>query len=718
MKNKDLQTLDMLRGEFEKSVDSAKVPLKLQKQSIVHMLEKDARERKAQEEAEAKKKYQVVTVKKLIAIAAALIVTVSGALVSQPGNGPMTALVNAASSESEKDIDSLKDYNQIFEIPDVKKSMKPVSMTNPVVENPNDSRQPVTSEVTAPVVHPDENNQQTTAPVITEPVQNTSSEDEDTEYIYQEIPETEQENAAGTSEELITNSPEGVARFEEFEADIVKQNNGYVYTLTTGMTKNGQNTELIRVAKIVPGDKMQEVAEITVSVNNSNSEIQECVEFFFYENTLVTISKVSIYEMVYNYEDIGDVCLESDKTVAAFYDISDPANPRKFYSHAQDGAYISTRLCDKKLYIVTSAGIPEINENTDIESVIPGTSIVTGGNSNRTKVSAENIFYDNDDNKSSTSRIFTYVTVTDVSRLSAPVQFAFFGGGKDVLCHADTIVIPRRFVETNGVTGAAEDCTFIYRFNVDGDKISYANLVAKVYGTIVGGIYVDEKKGNLRAVTGYDGGYNVYVLNEQMEFIEAVEKILSEVTVEQVKYIGDRVYLVYGENTSIIDFSNKLNAENIVTVPTAISTNLYEVTSSVLLGIGFAGEEKKAVLTLFDFSNPESFTSTDKYELPEGYTFAAGNDGRCVMVDSEKKIFGIPVIRTDAKTKNDVSSYLIFSIEGGKITLAGELIHDDAVVGDAAARCICIGDTIYTVSGNKIVSHSAADCKLISELEF
>ena len=35
MKKSDKQTLDMLHGEFEKSVSSAKIPLRLQKESIV-----------------------------------------------------------------------------------------------------------------------------------------------------------------------------------------------------------------------------------------------------------------------------------------------------------------------------------------------------------------------------------------------------------------------------------------------------------------------------------------------------------------------------------------------------------------------------------------------------------------------------------------------------------------------------------------------------------
>ena len=316
-------------------------------------------------------------------------------------------------------------------------------------------------------------------------------------------------------------------------------------------------------------------------------------------------------------------------------------------------------------------------------------------------------------------KTFTYVTATDVLKLSPPVQLAFYGGGKDVSCHADTIVISRSFIKTNEETGAGEERTFIYRFNLNGDEIRYANQVSEVEGKIAGGIYIDEKKGNLRTVTASDGGYNVYVFDKEMKCIDTVEDVLSGEEVKTVKYIGSRVYLVSGGKTSIIDFSKKLKAEDIVYVSTAnLSNSLYEITESVILGIGYDTENKKTVLTLFDFSNPEDFRSTDVYELPSEYTIPAGNDGRCVMADSEKKIFGIPVVRTDKNTNNDVSLYLIFSIDAGTITAAGECIHDDAVVGDAAVRCVCVDGTIYTVSGEKIVAHSADDYKKISEAEF
>ncbi len=710
MKNKDLQTLEMLRGEFGKSVDSAKVPLKLQKQSIVHMLEKDAEERKVQEEAEAKKRYQVVTIKKLMAIAAALFVTVCGTLVTQTG-GPGALIVNMSSREGESGIDSFADYEQIFEITDGNNFAVTEPTTNHVIENPTNGQQPVTPDASKPVVQPTENNpvsnQQPTAPVVTQPVQDNPPDEGEGNHGLIEVP-AESEKI----EELITNSPEGVSKSEEFEADIVKTHGGYVYILTTGKSKEtGENKEIIRVAKIIPGNQMEDVTEIPVSVSKNGGKIEECVELFFFDNTLITISNSTDYSL------LEDVYRENVDTVAVFYDISDPANPVKIYSHTQDGEYVSAKICDEKFYIVTSTEVSELTENTDAETLIPVTTIKTGSKESSEKVSAESIFYDK---KYVATSTFTYVTVTDISEFTAPIQFAVYGGGKDVFCYADTIVISRRIPggSTNDMTGAAEDSTCVYRFNVNGDEIRYANLVTEANGVIAGGIYVDEKRGNLRMVTSSNGGYNVYVFNEKMECIDAVEDILAEETVQSVKYIGNRLYLVYGENTSIIDFSKKLSAESIITVPTAISTNLYEVTSSVLLGIGFAGEEKTAVLTLFDFSNPENFTSTDKFELPAEYTFAAGNDGRSIMVDSSGKIFGIPVIRTDAGTNNEVSSYLIFSVENGKITFEDECIHDDAVVGDAAARCICINDTIYTISGNRIVSHSAENYEKISELEF
>lgn len=689
MKKNDLQTLDMLRGEFEKSVDSAKVPLKLQKQSIVHMLEKDAENQKAQVQEAANKKYQVVTIRKLMAIAAMLAVVVAGTLVMRTGS-PSVAL-NITSHESNNIIYSGESYSKIFE--DIILNPESPSL-QPAVSNTQPSKKP-------------ENSVQQTTPVttVTSAVQQPDSDKEGVlaGYVYKE-PTYESEGEQGILSgysELQTSSPDGVSALGEFEADIVKADGDYLYVLTSGMN------EVILVVKIVPDNQMQVISEIPVSLGDNEVKIEECVEIYLHKNYLITVCGSR------SFSTVEEVYSDSVVTAVACYDITNPAAPVKVHEHIQDGEYISSRLCDKKLYLVTSTSFSEVTEGTDAESIFPGTKV----NGEYVKVDPKNVFYDN-----IAANSFTYVTVTDVSKLSQPVQFAFYGGGKDVSCHADTIIFSRNFSRTNEVTGAAEDCTFVYRFNVKGDEISYANQVSEMDGKIIGGISVDERTGYLKTVTLSGGGYNVYVHNKEMKCVDTVEEVLSGEKVKTVKYIGNRVYLVYGENgekTSIIDFSKKLKAENIVSVSTAsLSNSLYEVTDSVLLGVGVNRETSKIVLTLFDFSNPENFKSTDTYELPEGYSLAAGNDGRCVMVDSEKMIFGIPVIKTNAETNTDVSSYLIFSVDGGEITQVGECEHDDAVVGDAAVRSVCVGNTIYTVSGEKIVSHSTEDYKEISKVEF
>lgn len=691
MKNKDLQTLDLLKGEFEKSVDSAKIPLKLQKQSVVHMLEKEAEKQKIQEEEAAKKKYQVVTIRKLMAIAAMLAVVVAGTLVMRPGT-PLVAL-NITSHESGSILNSGESYGKIFE--DI--VLKP--------ESP--SVRPSVTAMQKPSVTDNTNPLAQTSAASTSIPSSPEKEDAFEGYVYKE-PEAKLE------EQLHTSSPDGVSRFGDFEADTVIEDGDYLYVLTSGRDNETNKTrEVILVVKIIPDNDMQVVSEIPVSDGESNEKIDECVEIYLQKNCLITVNKSR------SFSTVDGVHFESDVTAASYYDISNPENPVKIHEHIQDGCYVSSRLCDGKLYLVTSTSFSEVTEKADAERIIPGSKI----NGEYGRVSAENIFYDN---LSAYAKTFIYVTVTNVSAPSKSAQFAFHAGGKDVYCHADSIVFSKNFVRTNEVTGAAEDCTFVYRFNVKGDRISYANAVAEINGKIVGGLYADERNGNLKTVTVSDGGYNVYVHDKEMKCVDTVEDLLVGETVKTVKYIGNRVYLVYGENgekTSIIDFSKKLKAENIVSVSTAtLSNSLYEVTETVLLGVGIRNGEdsgkSNAVITLFDFSNPEDFRSTDTLELSEEYVLAAGNDSRCVMVDSEKQIFGIPVIKADSQSHTDVSSYLIFSIEGGKIMQVGECIHDDAVVGDAAVRCVSTDDTVYTVSGKKIVSHSAEDYKAISKVEF
>lgn len=85
MKKSDKQTLDMLHGEFEKSVSSAKIPLRLQKESIVGMIENNEREIKDFSDKTGTKNGNTAVLRRLTAAAAMLAIVVACALFMRMG---------------------------------------------------------------------------------------------------------------------------------------------------------------------------------------------------------------------------------------------------------------------------------------------------------------------------------------------------------------------------------------------------------------------------------------------------------------------------------------------------------------------------------------------------------------------------------------------------------------------------------------------------------
>lgn len=708
MKNKDLQTLEMLRGEFDKSVDSAKVPLRLQKESIVNMLERDRQKQTDFSDKTGTKKHNISMLRKTAAIAAMLAIVVIGALAMRVGGG-----VSKIKSDSFYESGALVKNAQSYE--EVEREVREILGIEETPTAPS-SEQTNTSDITW---SSRPNGQTSTDSPLGSSGKNLL--DGYSYYVENDGSGSEQGSASAASN-LHTGNSAGVSVYGDFEADIVKVNGDYLYVASTGTNaQTGQTVEQVSIVKIVPSDKMQVVSTIVLSSGDSADTVDECVEIYLKDNKLIAIMKrcsYSTYDAVYS---------DNVSTLALYYDISNPTAPKKLREHVQDGEFVSSKFSGGKLYLATAASIDGVSGNASVDDIIPAFSV----DGAETKVDAKNIF---NDGESIHDASFLFVTVTEVSDFSSPVaQLAFFGGGKDVYCSSGAIVVAKGYIsdeEVNEKTGEPKRRTAIYRFNVNGSSIELAGT-GLVDGFIVNGFSVDESKGYLRAVTSVNGAHNVYVLNENMELVGGLEKVFPGETAKTVKYIGSKGYVVSGTNgekTMIIDFSKSEPKVAGMISTKGFSDSLYEISDSMLLGVEIlrndnnteseTGDDYSVInLTLFDVSDPENPKTASVYELSKEYYLAAGTDGRCVMIDSERQIFGLPIVKTDAETGNDISSCMLFSVADGKISLAGVCNHDSAVIGDAAVRSVCVGDTIYTVSGEKIVSFSAEDYKEISFVE-
>ena len=451
---------------------------------------------------------------------------------------------------------------------------------------------------------------------------------------------------------------------------------------------------------------MQVVSTLILSNGSNANAIDECIEIYLKNNNLIALLNR------YSYSMSGTAAFDSVSTVAVYYDISDPTAPVKIREHVQEGGYVTSGLYENSLCLVTEKSISSVSAIAELEEsgVIPAYSI----NGSQKKLSAEEIFIAVNDPEAS----YLFITVTDITDLQAPVgKLAVLGSGKEIYCSAHTIAVARGFVSVDSdKKGVHSALTEIYRFNISGSSISFSGSYI-VKGSLVGGVYVDESSGYLRAATAEAESNSLYILNEKMEFISGLTGILPDEKIKSVKFIGSNAYFVSGEDnekTVIIDISDPSKPSAAGSISTeGFSQELYSLSDSVLLGIGSASNNSIGI-SLFDVSDHENPKTAAVYTLEGEFSLPSADDTRCVMLNADKKLFGLPIVKHNPSAGSEISAYILFDVSGGAITPVGTYNHDTSYTGDAAVRGVCIKDTLYTVSGERVVAFSIADCAVIS----
>ncbi len=679
MNKTDKQTLDMLREEFAKSSETAKVPLRLQKESVVTMLKNGDTKTKDFSSETGNKRNNIVVLRRFAAAAAVIAVVIMTALYVNSGG------VKVIKTDSfYKGYEAMEPVKNAKSYKDVEKAVQEILINK-------------TAEATKPSVSETDGEKQTDSEikgVVDSLIEGYS------EYVAQanspeKVIEYEAEEQSLVSQGVVFNG--------DFNADIVKTDGKYLYIVTTAVDeKTGATVEQIKIVKAAPAEEMQVVSTLVLSDGVNASIVDECIEIYLKNNKLIALINR------YSYALSGTKASDKTATVAVYYDISDPASPKKLREHVQEGGYVTSGLYENRLNLVTEKSIPSTASQAD--GVIPSYSI----NGEEFKLNAEDIFIAVNDPEAS----YLFITVTDISDLKAPVgRLAVLGSGKEIYCSAQTIAVARGFVSKEpDENGVHDTLTEIYRFNINGSSVEFSGSYI-VNGSLAGRISVDEKSGYLKAATTLTDSANIYILSEKMEFVSGLTGILNNKKIKSVKFIGGNAYFVAAdekEETVIIDLSDPTKPSVAGSISTeGFSQELYSVSPSTLLGISTTADNTTGIL-LLDVSDPKKPKSTSVYKLEGDFVIPSQADSRCIWLDTEKNLFGIPVINKNPSAGKDISAYILFDVADGAITPVGTYNHDTAYTGDAAVRAVCIGQNLYTVSGERVVAFSIDECTVIS----
>ena len=480
------------------------------------------------------------------------------------------------------------------------------------------------------------------------------------------------------------------------EDDIIKNDGKYIYTLSNASVK------------IIDAANMKLMSKIEIAPRGSNG-------MYIYKNKLAVI---------------GHDYSEKNQTVIEIYDVTDKANPKLINEFSQDGGYFSSRLIGGKVMLLSQHYVYPESEQIIYDDVVPTYTL----NGACKPLSPDMITILPEQEKY--SEVYTVMTSINLdSKEFKPITSAVLGAGDNVYCTAENLYISRteyHYTETTvddmvSVTNVGPTTT-IYRYSISGSTFKH-EATGEVDGRMLNQFSIDEKSEYIRVATTTGTANSVYVLDKSLKEISKIADIAKGETIQSVRYIGDYGYIVTFRQTDplfVIDFKDMANPKIVGELKIPGFSSYLHPFNGYLVGIGRDGDENGTTnalkISLFDISDPTNPKEIDRFIVQHAY---AETSHKTVMDCSEKDILGF--IYSDNRTGETKLATL--RIKEGKIEHIGsytnkkegdtqsgtvytpdgesEILYYDKSLYTASAidRATYIGDTLYTVSWNRICSY-------------
>lgn len=463
------------------------------------------------------------------------------------------------------------------------------------------------------------------------------------------------------------------------EADVVKTDGRYLYVLQDG----GEAVALVDTK----GGEMKEVSAVEAG---DDGQIRELY---------VTDGKMILIQ--------GSVNGSSVK--ARTYDVSDAKNPKELGEVSQSGNYQSSRVSDGYLYLFSQyymgtdinvkeadTFVPMVNEN-----ILPASSIYLP------ITDFANIY-----------EVVTSVDLAEPDKI-CDSKAIFTKGGELYVSNKNIYWYETEWTDNNWYVGDTENNTetVIRRLSYYKGEIAGA-ASGRVDGSINDSFSIDEYRDYLRLVVTTNDENAVYVLNDSLEMVGAIEGMAQDERVYSARLLGDTGYFVTYKETDplfTVDFSNPEKPEIIgkLKIP-GFSEYLHFFGEDKLLGIGMDVDAETQVtggvkLSMFDISDPANVEEESVCVLDNVYYTEVFYDYKAALVDEEKNIIGFPAEENGAET------YYVFSYDEEK-SFDCRMKEQINGSGYQAARGVYIGELLYVVKGNIIEAYQIGDYQKVDDI--
>ncbi len=417
-----------------------------------------------------------------------------------------------------------------------------------------------------------------------------------------------------------------------------------------------------------------------------------------YENYLISVFTRYAYDENYK----ADIF-----TGAKIYDVTDKSAPVVVREFLVDGNYVSSRIVDGKLILISRYEISSYFYTDDDTYFIPASY----NGSERVLVPCDCIVYKGD----TSPEAYVNVASVNLGAVSEDMSVAsYLGRAGETYCTEDALyVIGYEYEAHSGNFGFATAVMIgsgkavITRLDITSSPVR-VTAECTLEGTLLNSYSIDEHEGLLRVALNSQEGNSIVVLDESLTQVGKLSGIAPGEQIKSARFMGDTAYLVTFVQTDplfVIDLKNPQKPEILgeVKLP-GFSEYLHPVGDGLLLGVGVGGTETgtdgTAKISLFDVSVPASPEELDNIILP-GASLSSEPKSFCQVDENSFLIIYDNWELLDESEENGeykchfFSGCLMISVDDGAISCE----HSYLVKGDEpVVRATFIGDKIYVLA--------------------
>ena len=455
------------------------------------------------------------------------------------------------------------------------------------------------------------------------------------------LPDAVPEEDAGKYVEVTDNQVQGV-----IEGDIFKRSEDYVFYL------RGNTVYVYSIA----GEASAEVAayELPLDFDGITAWAENTQMYLSQDCTRLTLVQSFTWKtQADNGTQVRVISL----------DVTDPENITQAGCIYMDGSYLSSRMVDGKLLLLSSYRLQAM-DFSDESTFLPQ----IGTPDNMQSIAPEDIVAPD----SVTSTRYTVVCKLDSKTLAVEGSAAFLSYSDEVYVSRDTVFATRSFStqweKSSLPESSRKTATQISALRYSGESLEHLGSIT-VDGSVKNQYSMDQQDQILRVVTSvsYSGYIPSYAASDSNQtFFQSIRnvslycvdmntwQIIASVeqfapqgeTAESVRFDGDTAYVCTAEVITLTDpvyFFDLSDLDNITWKDTGIidgySSSLVDFGSGCLLGIGFGGQGGLKI-EIYE-ETADGVISVCAYENPYA---SFSSDYKSYFIDRENQLVGLGII--------------------------------------------------------------------------